>query len=192
MKVFFDVDGVLIQGWHASEATRVPWDATLEADLGVNRAAFQRFLFDVCSEQSDSLMHQCITGQRDLQHVLAEGLPALGSRGAAPELLHYWFTQGSNVDREVLELVRTMRQRAHLQVFFATGQEHHRARYLWDELGFCRDCDGIFYSARLGYSKKDPRFFEAVNRALAITPEERPVFFDDQEEVIDLRGASWP
>jgi FMN phosphatase YigB (HAD superfamily) len=33
MKIFFDVDGVLIDGWHANSALRKPWDAMLEVDL---------------------------------------------------------------------------------------------------------------------------------------------------------------
>jgi putative hydrolase of the HAD superfamily len=40
LKVFFDVDGVLIDGWHANSALSKRWDLTLEADLGVDREAF--------------------------------------------------------------------------------------------------------------------------------------------------------
>ncbi len=35
-------------------------------------------------------------------------------------------------------------------------QEHHRAAYLWDELGFKEHFKDIFYSARLGHLKKRP------------------------------------
>jgi putative hydrolase of the HAD superfamily len=77
-------------------------------------------------------------------------------------------------------------------LFVATGQEHHRARYLWNELGFSKHFDGIFYSANIGYGKKDARFFQAINRSLEIGAGERPLFFDDQPEIVELaKTVGW-
>ena len=50
----------------------------------------------------------------------------------------------------------------------------------------------MFYSASIGHLKNDRRFFEAINHALAIGAEERPLFFDDQPEIARLAcEAGW-
>jgi putative hydrolase of the HAD superfamily len=46
MIILFDIDGVLIDGWHADSARRRPWDATIETHLGIDRDAFRRLFFD--------------------------------------------------------------------------------------------------------------------------------------------------
>lgn len=192
MKVFFDVDGVLIEGWHANEALRKPWDVTMEADLGVDRRAFQDLFFGTSGAQSSSLMYECLTGRCDLKDALAVILPKLGYRGNIEAFIRYWLEKDSNVNAEVLKLVRKIRKINGIQLFVATGQEHYRADYLWNELGFSGYFDEMFYSAKIGFPKKDQRFFEAINRALHITPEEKPLFFDDQPEITELaKNAGW-
>jgi putative hydrolase of the HAD superfamily len=174
MIVFFDVDGVLIDGWHANSALRKPWDATLESDLGINPEAFQHLFFATPVGQSKSRMAECIEGRRDLADALAEVLPQLGYRGATEEFIRYWFEKDSNVNAAVLSLAEKIRRRCHARLYIATGQEHHRANYIWNNLGFSNYFDRIFYSAELGYLKKDPRFFEAINRATGMQPHSPP------------------
>lgn len=147
MIVFFDVDGVLIDGWHSSSALRKPWDETLEADLGVDRAAFQRLFFQgPDGDHRGSPMFDCTVGRRDLMEALAGILPRVGYAGNAEDFARYWFEKDSNINRQVIGLVETIR-RSGARLYVATGQEHHRARYLWNELGFSRWFDRLFYSA---------------------------------------------
>ncbi len=192
MKIFFDVDGVLIDGWHANSTLRKPWDATLNADLGVDRDAFQELFFGTAGSRSVSPMYECVTGRRDLLDALADVLPRVGYRGRMNDFVRYWFEKDSNVNVRVFELVEEIRKHSGAQMFVATGQEHHRARYLWNELGFSKHFDGIFYSAEIGLPKKDVRFFEAINRSLRIHDGERPLFFDDHPEIVELaKRAGW-
>lgn len=192
MKIFFDVDGVLIDGWHANRALRKPWDASLEADLGVDRGAFQKLFFGAAGGQGGSPMFECVTGRRDLRDALAEVLPQVGYPGTADAFMRYWFAKDSNVNADVLNLVDDIRERSGAKVYVATGQEHYRARYLWDELGFSRHFDGLFYSAEIGHPKGDVRFFEAINGSLGIGMGPRPLFFDDQAEIVELaRSVGW-
>lgn len=186
VKVFFDVDGVLIDGWHSDSALRKPWDATIDTDLGVDREAFQQMFFGSSENRSISPMFDCITGRRDLKDALVEVLPKVGYNGSVERFVRYWFEKDSNVNADVFGLVRKLRQQGDTQLFVATGQEHHRARYLWNELAFSDLFDDIYYSARLGLPKKDIRFFEAINETLGIGSEERPLFFDDQPEIAEL------
>lgn len=190
MKIFFDVDGVLVDGWHADAAKRKPWDATIEEDLGVDRELFEKRFFGRTNGRS--VMMDCVSGRRDLADALAEVLPRLGYAGSPESFMRYWFEKDSNLDPAVLSLVEILGVREDVELYLATGQEHHRARYLWNDLGLSRHFSDIFYSARLGCLKKEPAFFEAINAELGIGPDESPLFFDDQPEIVALaREAGW-
>jgi putative hydrolase of the HAD superfamily len=192
MKIFFDVDGVLVDGWHANSMLRKPWDATLEADFGIDRKAFQELFFGTAASRSTSPMFACVTGRRDLRDALADVLPKLGYHGRIDDFVRYWFEKDSNVNGDVFRLVADIREGIEAKMYVATGQEHHRASYLWNELGFSKHFDGMFYSAKIGHPKKDVRFFEAINRSLEIGAEQRPLFFDDQLEIVELaKSVGW-
>ena len=104
----------------------------------------------------------------------------------------YWFEKDSNANRRLFAVVERLAQHAQVDLYLATGQEHHRAAFLWNELGWRAHFNDVFYSARLGYLKDTPEFFAAINRALAIAPGERPLFFDDREDSVMLaRAAGW-
>jgi putative hydrolase of the HAD superfamily len=191
VKIFFDVDGVLIDGWHSKPELRRPWDATIEQDLGVDREAFREKFFGTESPNR-AVIHACVRGERDLKEALAATLPAVGYAGSVDAFMRYWFEKDSNVNRDVMEAVKRLARHAHVELYLATGQEHHRAAYLWDELGLKEHFKDIFYSARLGHLKSAPEFYLEVNRALGIGPAEQPLFFDDREDVAALaRAAGW-
>lgn len=190
MKIFFDVDGVLIDGWHADPTRRKPWDATIEEDLGVDREAFGRLFFAKSPDRPVPPMLDCVSGRRDLKDALSEVLPQVGYRGGVDEFVAYWFEKDSNVSAELFELVARLGAAHGVELYVATGQEHHRARYLWDDLGFSRHFSGIFYSAGIGCLKHEPHFFEAINAELDIGPEERPLFFDDSPRIVEQASAS--
>lgn len=192
MKVFFDVDGVIIQGWHADPQRRRPWDLTIEADLGISRAGFQHALFEPGEAGGEPLMRACVRGDVDLKAVLAEVLPALGYRGSVEEVLDYWFRKDAQIDREVMQVVDRIRACEGCRLYLATGQEHHRAAYLWNDLGLRDVFDAIFYSARLGVDKDSAAFFAKINAELGISDGERPPFFDDRESIVArARAAGW-
>jgi putative hydrolase of the HAD superfamily len=192
VKLFFDVDGVLIDGWHCRPERRKPWDADIERDLGVDRAVFARKLFAPSADGDPPAMLACVGGKRDLKDVLAEILPATGYRGSVDAFVRYWLEKDSNLNRDLFAVVERLARHPRVDVYLATGQEHHRAAYLWNELGWRAHFKDIFYSAKLGHLKETPEFFGAINRALAIAPGDRPVFFDDREDIVSLaRDAGW-
>lgn len=190
MRIFFDVDGVLIDGWHANSALRKPWDANLQTDLCIDRDAFQKLFFGIPGARTRSPMFDCVTGRRDLRDALADVLPQVGYQDDVDEFMRYWFEKDANVNASVFNLIDNIRESSGAKMYVATGQEHHRARYLWNELGFSRYFERMFYSAQIGHPKKDVRFFETINRTLAISAEERPIFFDDQPEIVELAISS--
>ena len=192
MKIFFDVDGVLINGWHAKPERRRRWDATLQDDLGVDPTAFQEKFFATPAGEFPSLMHSCVAGRRDLKEALAGVLPSLGYSGPADKFVAYWLEKDSNLNHDVLEIVKRLAERPDAELYIVTGQEHYRAAYLWSTLGFRDHFKGILYSAKLGHLKATPAFFARINTMLDIKEDEAPLFFDDQAEVVSLaRKAGW-
>jgi len=191
LKVFFDVDGVLIDGWHEKPERRHPWDTTLTEDLGIDVTLFRTLMFgDGVSFTSP--LHACAKGERDLKHLLAEILPQTGYTGPVDTMLKYWFDKDAKVNPVVFGVAQQLATHPHVSVYLATGQEHHRAAYLWNDLNFKGVFKDIFYSAQLGYLKNEIGFFSAINRHLSIGPDERPLFFDDHQEVArTARAAGW-
>jgi hypothetical protein len=122
MKIFFDVDGVLIDGWHANSALRKPWDATLEADLGINREAFQMLFFGTPGSRSTSPMFECVTGRSDLRDALADVLPQVGYQASADDFMRYWFERDSNVNAGVFRLIEDIREGSGAKMYVATGK----------------------------------------------------------------------
>jgi putative hydrolase of the HAD superfamily len=190
MKIFFDVDGVVIDGWHAKPERRKRWDATIERDLGIDVEAFQQKFFRFPTGKIPSVMHGCVSGEYDLKEALAVVLPTVGYNGSIDAFIRYWFEKDSNVNRDVLEAVKLLGRHSDVEIYLLTGQEHYRAAYLWNELRFREYFKDILYSARLGHLKNTPEFFSRVNSVLSIAAPERPLFFDDQEEVVGLALAS--
>ncbi len=137
-------------------------------------------------------MSACVRGEGDLKETLAELLPALGYRGSVDGFVEYWFVKDSNINQDVLEIVKRLRQCEEVELYLATGQEHHRAAYLWNDLGLKYLFHDIFYSARLGVPKHQAGFFTKINAQLDISPSERPLLFDDSERVVTTaRAAGW-
>jgi len=190
VKIFFDVDGVLIDGWHAKPERRKRWDLTIEKDLGIDPLALQEKFFASPVDEFPSLMHACISGQRDLKEALAPVLSTIGYEGSVDAFVAYWFAKDSNINLDLLNVVKRLACARDVELYVATGQEHYRAAYLWNELGFREHFKDILYSAKLGHLKSSVDFFSRINSILGITARERPLFFDDQEEAVRLAYES--
>ena len=75
--LLFDVDGVLVHGYHAKPEKQVRWDENLLADLGVDPERFRNeFIYDI-------FIKKVIVGQMSLLEALDRTLPRLGYRGPA-------------------------------------------------------------------------------------------------------------
>lgn len=184
--IFFDVDGVLIDGYHARPgALQNRWDDNLQRDLGVDPEQFKsRFIFSTFSDE-------VIVGKRALVTVLDEVLPNLGYRGATMDFIHYWLSHDSTPITPILDAVRQLRSKTASPVYLATNQEHLRANWLWQSLGFKDLFDEMFYSARLGVKKPDPAFFAAVEQRTGPFSEP-PLFFDDSVRIVEsARACGW-
>lgn len=183
--ILFDVDGVLVQGYHAKPAFSRHWDEQLEADFGIRRADFRdRFIRAVFESH-------VLTGKLSLYEALQAVLPTIGHDGDPQRLIDYWMQRDAVLTPGLLPYVERLHARNGVRLFLATNQEAVRAGYLMNTLGFGRYFQDIFNSARLGVLKPDPQFFARVE-ALLGHPDDKPTFFDDRENVVEAaRLAGW-
>jgi len=183
--VLFDVDGVLIHGYHSNPEKVVPWDATLLADMGVDPDAFRKeFIFDI-------FIKKVIVGQMSLLEALDRTLPRLGYRGPAMAFAGYWLAKDSKVNEPLLEVARQLKARGDVRLYIATNQEHMRAQYLWQTLKFGEVFEDIFHSALIGAMKPNKPYYEWVSNRIG-PQSEPPLFFDDSEPVIKgARDHGW-
>lgn len=183
--VLLDVDGVLVHGYHANPARVRPWDKDLLADTGVDPDRFrQEFIFDI-------FVKKVIVGEMALLDALERRLPSLGYRGSPMAFAHYWLNQDSVLNEPLLDKVRILKARDDVRLYIATNQEHLRAHWLWSHLGLNQLFEDIFYSARIGARKPDPKFYAFVDSKIG-PPTEPPLFFDDNPAVIaGARAAGW-
>lgn len=176
-----DVDGVLV---HGRPADGLRWDTDLQADLGIHPDDLLRVLF-----HADD-WRDIVIGRRDLKDALERALPQVAPNVPVQTFLDYWFAMDARINESLLAELRELRAKG-LVLHLATNQEHHRARYLMNDLGIAAHVDGIFYSAALGCRKPDREFFEQVTAALGFTPAEI-AFIDDAEQNVDAaRRHGW-
>lgn len=182
--VLFDVDGVLVHGYHARPELQQRWDENLLQDLGVDPLRFtSEFIYGL-------FMKRVVTGNMGLVEALDRTLPGLGYKGSTLSFVSYWLNNDSKLNRPLLDVVRKLRSNG-VRLFIATNQEHLRAHWLWQVQGLGELFDDMFYSARAGALKPQPRFFEFVRRHIG-AQSQPPLFFDDREDVVRAaRREGW-
>ena len=183
--VFFDVDGVLVHGYHARPELTRRWNENLLNDLGVDPDRFtNEFIFDI-------FIKKVVVGEMAIIDALERRLPGLGYKGSPMTFLHYWLSHDSTLNTALLDVVRTLKSRNDLNLYIATNQDHTRAQWLWHTLGLSELFEDIFYSARAGIRKPETGFFAFIEQRIG-PQSEPPLFFDDTPKVIDgARAHGW-
>ncbi len=182
--ILFDMDGVLVHGWHSSPRKLNRWDATIQEDLGIDSAAFQRF-FPTYFEP------KVLCGHMSLPEALAAFLPQIGYLGSPQTIIDYWLPRDAQINQELWAIIERLRATNKVALYIATNQEHLRANYLWNEVGFKNLFDAMFFAADFKASKPEEAFFKACERRLPVgdTP---PLFFDDSDLYVRAaRRAGW-
>jgi putative hydrolase of the HAD superfamily len=183
--VFFDVDGVLVHGYHARPELTRRWNENLLDDLGVDPDRFtNEFIFDI-------FIKKVVVGEMAIIDALERRLPGLGYKGSPMAFLHYWLSHDSVLNTGLLDTVRKLKARNDLKLYIATNQDHTRAQWLWHTLGLGELFEDIFYSARAGIRKPEKGFFDFIEHRIG-PQSQPPLFFDDTPKVIDgARAHGW-
>jgi putative hydrolase of the HAD superfamily len=192
--ILCDVDGVVINGYHANPAKRVSWSRDLEKDLGIKQSDMENIFF---LGPFVDVMQGRVGLVEALQSVCAD----LGYKGDVISLIRYWFEKDSNINHQFMDWVKSNNK---FKFSLATNQEHLRAEYLWNELNFNEYFEDIYYAAKIGYKKPDLSFFKYIfentksapsdfcliddcpkNVAAAISLGMQAIVFNDMDDVLN-------
>ncbi|WP_091736308.1 HAD family hydrolase [Phenylobacterium immobile] len=173
-----DVDGVLIVHPPGQR-----WDDHLHRDLGLERDALGRAFFAVHWPDVE-------LGRADLYDRLRPVLATIAPHLPAETLTAYWFEKDAALDHDLLADLKAARETG-LVLHLATVQEHHRARYLWDTLGFRDRFDAIHYSADVRSKKPQPEFYDEVARRTGFASHEIRLIDDRLANVDAAVAAGW-
>jgi len=181
----FDVDGVLVHGYHARPDLQQRWDENLLADLGVDPERFRtEFIYDI-------FIKKVVIGQTPLIEALDKRLPALGYKGSSMAFAQYWLSHDSRVNTELVDAIKRLKASADIKLYIATNQDHMRAQWLWQTLGFGTLFEDMFYSARIGAMKPHKSFFDFAEMRMG-SQSEPPLFFDDTPKIVEgARAWGW-
>lgn len=169
--ILFDADGLIIHSQRFSER--------LEKEYGIAWETLRPFF--------QGPFQNCKIGKADLKNELRKTIETWGWKDSANALLAFWF-QGDVVDEEIKNIVSNLKQDG-IRCYLATNQEEYRERYLENELELNNIFNGFFVSARLGYLKNDPRFFEEATKSLGVEKKEI-LFIDHDKENIDAAKST--
>lgn len=181
MKIFFDVDGVLMNNIHMERGWLNRWDKDIEKDLGINPDHFQEIFA--------SWFREVQLGRLDFETEMARWLTEHNYEVSAQKVISYWNEKDMNLNADLWPVIRRLSQNPDVHLYVATNQSHARANHLWNS-GFKDHFKKIFYSAALGCFKHDSEYFRLVENEIGIDPSEEPVlFFDDDKRNIAASSA---
>lgn len=167
--IIFDTDGTIIhREMYFSERFSKEFNVPLEKILPFFKNEFQL----------------CLVGKADLKVELQKYLPLWGWTKSVDELLAYWFTNESDVDKGLIESVKQLRTRG-FKCYLDTNNDKYRTQYLLDNLGLKNLFDGIFSSAELGYLKPQNGFWAAIHDRLGKPAKPEVLVWDDDEKNVE-------
>lgn len=179
MHIFFDVDGVLIDGFHTKVERRNRWDRTLKEDTGIDPEIFQEIF--------SSWFLEVLQGRLGFEEELDRWLQNHKYNIIAKDIIDYWHKKDSNINTDLYSMVKILSSKSETNLYVATNQTHERASYLWNELGFKNHFQDIYYSARLKCLKSNPDYFKKIEEELGLKPHHQEVlYFDDDPVNIDV------
>lgn len=172
-----DLDGVV--------SVAPPWQASLQADWGIDPEEIQRDFFR-------GAFPEVVRGRLDLYVALHDYFEPKGLAGRIKEFATYWFEKDCLIDRELLEQVAAWRRKTGARCFAASNQEHHRVAWLRDRAGLDSHFDEIIYSAALGVCKPDRVFFTTAEARMSVRTARSILFIDDSPANVDAaRSCGW-
>lgn len=181
--VLFDVDGVLINGYHAKPELRHCWDEHIERDFGISRKDF----FD--HYISGVFVEEVLVGKANMLDTLSAVLPRIGYTGNPQDFIDYWLKNDARLNQDLLAQVKALSALDGVDLYIATNQAHERADFLMQDLGLGQYFKAIFHSAAIGHRKPSDGYFKGVDQQLGRDPARKVIFFDDTQAIIDAANA---
>lgn len=161
----FDVNGVLVREDR-------PFSVIYAERVGLPKGSTDVFF--------RGIFQKCLVGEADLKEEIAQYLPEWKWNGSVDEYLRLWFSEESEVNEEMYEIVKQLHEQGEC-CYFVTNQEKYRTQYLAKDLGLEKIVSGIFSSNELGAKKPDLDFYERVLDKMNYKGNMKDVFFLDDD-----------
>jgi putative hydrolase of the HAD superfamily len=172
-----DVDGVLLD---PSRGGLGAWTVEFSSHFKVNADELRGAFFE-------PYWDEIVIGRREVAATLGAVLQRLGWDFDVDEVLACWFESDFIINHEVVDTVVALASRG-VSIAVATNQEHRRAKFLHERLASLVPLRGFVYSAQLGRTKRDSRFFTDAQQRLGLPTELRRVVFVD-DSLSNVRSA---
>jgi putative hydrolase of the HAD superfamily len=163
----FDADGVVIQSQMFSDK--------YAQEFNINISELDNFF------KTD--FQACLVGKSDLKIVIKPWLEKWNWSKSVDEFLDYWFKAEHNVNFELIETIRELREKK-LKCVLATNQEKYRLEYMKKEMDFETTFDKIYSSNLIGFKKPAPPYYRYIINDLNENPS-NIIFYDDRQENIE-------
>lgn len=181
--VVWDFDGVLNRAGRPDAGGVYPWQHRVAQELGIDAAAMAQAVF---GRDKAALF----TGQDDVLDRLAGWAAAAGVDLDPEEVLEIWFTADHNPDPELERILDLLAEAGVVQVIL-TNNEARRARWIAQDAGWGERVDALFASGETGLMKPAPEAFAAVEKALAMAPQELLLIDDTPRNVEAAEQRGW-
>jgi putative hydrolase of the HAD superfamily len=136
------------------------------------------------------IFNDCLIGEKRIREELPPYLESWGWRKGVDAFIQTWLEQDDVVDAKMVHGVKQLRK-AGLTCCLATNQEHNRAAYMRNQMGFETLFDVCFISCEIGCQKPDTAYYRHIENALKIQPEEILFWDDSKGHVQAARQRGW-
>jgi putative hydrolase of the HAD superfamily len=102
-------------------------------------------------------------------------------------VLDYWLAKDAHPDAQVLGWLDA----CPVPGVIATNNEAHRARHIWEVMGFDARMQHIFASGRLGVKKPDGRFFATIEAWSGLAPGDILLIDDAEKNISAAAERGW-
>ena len=176
--IAWDFDGVLNRGF---EGGFFLWQQGFEADLGVSAEVFTAYMF------GSGRFEDVLIGKRDLLDLLEDWIAAERVPHPAAQVLDYWLQKDAHPDPQVMDWLA----RSPCPGVIATNNEAHRARFIWDKMGFSTRMQHIFASGPMGVRKPESAFFAQIEDWANLPPGEILLIDDAEKNIVAAMARGW-
>lgn len=178
--IIFDVDGVLIDV--VDENGLFLWKNAIDEDLGISYETTKIFFANYWEKVSK--------GKIDTLEAIALFLKSINSQVTAEEFLNYWHKKDSNINHQMLEVVKELKAKDY-PLYLGTNQEKYRVKYLWENFEFNKLFREIHASCSVGFEKPDKEYFLEVEKRVGVASEEILFIDDSEKNVISAKECGW-
>ncbi|WP_425099505.1 HAD family hydrolase [Tropicibacter sp. S64] len=176
--IVWDFDGVLNANMRNG---RIFWADDMKADLGIDPAVFTREMFTTDDFKA------ILRGRIDLLAHVSDWLARNGYALGGEAFLRYWFEKDAHPDAQMLGLIGAHPAR-HV---IGTNNEHHRCRFIEEEMGYAAVVERVFSSGRMGAAKPDAGFFAQIERWSGLAPSRILLVDDVAANIAAARARGW-